>query len=186
MQFHIRTLLFVTLAVSLLCGVVFAAPPIVCLPVLCTILWICPAVWVNGIVFGRGAWRAFFIGGFISGLGPHIAALYSSIMLAASFFQGDAWAELMGEEPFTNLIVATQLLAPGLFAFLGGMTGMATYWMLLPPKQERARAAVALDEYVVVSGRLTDPCRARAIAASTLDRREHPQSDRLPENATDH
>ena len=66
MQFHIRTLLVLMVVVSLLCGVVFAAPPLVCVVVLCTILWVCPAVWVNGIVFGRGAWRAFFIGGFMA------------------------------------------------------------------------------------------------------------------------
>lgn len=156
MQFHIRTLLVVMVVVSLLCGVVFAAPPLVCIPVLCTILWICPAVWINGIVYGRGAWRAFFIGGFISGLGPHIAALYYSIMLAASFFQGDALAELMGvDEPFANLLHAALLLAPGLFAFLGGITGMATYWMLQPAKDNHAAQPLKADEYVIVSGRLT-------------------------------
>ncbi len=95
MQFHIRTLLVVMVAVSLLCGLVFAAPPIVCIPVLCTILWICPAVWINGIVYGRGAGRAFFIGGLMAGLGPHIAALYYSAMLAGSMFDSSGWDEWM-------------------------------------------------------------------------------------------
>ena len=157
MQFHIRTLLILMVVVSLLCGVVFAAPPLVCVVVLCTILWVCPAVWVNGIVFGRGAWRAFFIGGFMAGLGPHIAALYYSIMISAAIFDGNpSWAELMqGGDAFANLLHAALLLAPGLFAFLGGLTGMATWWMLQPAKTEPPKGATAVDEYLVVSGRLT-------------------------------
>lgn len=38
MRFHLRTLFVLTFAVALLCGVVFASPPIVCLPVLCTLV----------------------------------------------------------------------------------------------------------------------------------------------------
>jgi hypothetical protein len=156
MQFHIRTLLVVMVAVSLLCGVVFAAPPIVCIAVLCTILWVCPAVWVNGIVFGRGAWRAFFIGGFMAGLGPHLGALYYSVMAAASLFEVSTWAELWeGDDEFANLLNAAILLAPGLFAFLGGISGAATYWLLQPAKAERASQSPAADEYLILSGRLT-------------------------------
>jgi len=156
MQFHIRTLLIVMVAVSLLCGLVFAAPPVVCLPVLCMILWICPAVWLNGIVYGRGAWRPFFIGGFIAGVVPHLAALYYSYIVVATLFGGGAIEDLgIIDGPFRNVITAALLLAPGLFAFLGGITGAATYWILQPPKNERAAKMPAADEYLIVSGRLT-------------------------------
>ena len=156
MQFHIRTLLVVTFVVAVLCGLVFASPPIVCIPVLCTMLWIGPAVWINGIIYGRGAWRPFFIGGVVTGLGPHLAALYYSYMIIASLFDGGSIDELLNAEgPFTNLITAAILLGPGVFAFLGGLAGTTTYWMLLPPKKQGASGALAPDEYLVVSGRLT-------------------------------
>jgi hypothetical protein len=139
MQFHLRTLLIVMVAVSLLCGVVFAAPPIVCLPVLVTILWVCPAVWLNGIVYGRGAWRAFFIGGFIAGLGPHLGALYYSALAAGSVLSEGAWKDLMevSDEPYFNVQFAIYLLSPGLFAFLGGITGAVTYAVLQPSPNQR-------------------------------------------------
>jgi hypothetical protein len=156
MQFHIRTLLVVTFVVAVLCGLVFASPPIVCIPVLCTVLWVCPAVWLNGIIYGRGAWRPFFIGGFIAGFGPHLAALYYSYMIIVSLFEGGSIVELFDAEgPFTNLITAAILLGPGVFAFLGGISGATTYWMLQPPKKQLASGALAADEYLVVSGRLT-------------------------------
>ncbi len=155
MQFNIRTLLGVTAAVSVLCGVVFAAPPLVCIAVLCTVLWVCPAVWVNGIVFGRGAWRAFFIGGFMAGLGPHIAAVYWSLMLAGGLFDASTFAELMDGDNAEVKLYAALLLAPGLFAFLGGLAGMTTWWMLQPAKTQPQKNAAAIDEYVIVSGRLT-------------------------------
>ena len=161
MQFHIRTLLIVMVAVSLLCGLVFAAPPIVCLPVLIMILWVCPAVWLNGIVYGRGAWQAFFIGGFIAGLAPHLGALYYSVNIVGSFFVTNTWDELwdelleVAETPYANLQFAVPLLAPGLFAFLGGITGAVTYWMLQPSANPSPEGPLAADEYLIVSGRLT-------------------------------
>jgi hypothetical protein len=156
MQFHLRTLLVVMFAVSLLCGLVFASPPIVCLPVLCMLLWIGPAIWINGIIYGRGAWRPFFIGGVITGLGPHLGALYYSFMVIASLFDGGSISDLWdADAPFVNLIYSAILLGPGVLAFLGGFAGAATYWMLLPSKKERAAGPLASDEYLVVSGRLT-------------------------------
>jgi hypothetical protein len=156
MQFHLRTLLVVMFVVSVMCGLVFASPPIVCIPVLCTILWVCPAVWLNGIIYGRGAWRPFFIGGFIAGLGPHLAALYYSFMIIVSLFEGGSIDDLLDAQgPFTNVITAALLLGPGVFAFLGGLAGATTYWLLLPPKKERAAGPLASDEYLVVTGRLT-------------------------------
>lgn len=44
MQFTIRLLLGLMVAASLLCGVMFAAPPIVATPILIGLLWISPAL----------------------------------------------------------------------------------------------------------------------------------------------
>ncbi|HUE71662.1 MAG TPA: hypothetical protein VMP01_12320 [Pirellulaceae bacterium] len=157
MQFTIRSLLVVTALVSVLCGIVFAAPPIVAVPILCAILWVCPAFWVNGIIFGRGAWRAFFVGGFMAGLVPHLVALYFSIMAIVLVFSGESMDSVIDglELPWPNLLIAAILLAPGLFAFAGGLTGVCTWWMLQPAKAKPATDALSPDEYLIVSGRLT-------------------------------
>lgn len=95
MQFTIRSLLVVTALVSVLCGIVFAAPPIVAVPILCAILWVCPAFWVNGIIFGRNGWRAFFVGGFMAGLVPHLIALYFSYMAIVIVISGESEPEII-------------------------------------------------------------------------------------------
>jgi hypothetical protein len=158
MQFRLRSLFLITAAVAATCGVVFAAPPLVALPLLCTVLWVCPALWVNGIVYGRGPWRAFFIGGLMAGLGPHLAALYYSVLVAASLFDGDSLRSLnfaqQVSDPFPNLVIAAILLAPGLFALLGGWVGMAVYYAFEPPKAKAPQQPPASEDYLVIEGRI--------------------------------
>jgi len=159
MQFTIRSLLVVTALVSVLCGIVFASPPIVAVPILCAILWVCPAFWVNGIIFGRNAWRAFFVGGFMAGLVPHLIALYFSVTAVILVFSGQSLGDLIDVNlPWPNLIISAILLAPGLFAFTGGITGVCTWWMLQPAQAKTPQPSAespASDEYLVISGRLT-------------------------------
>jgi len=161
MQFNIRALLGLMVAVSVFCGIVFAAPPIVATPILVSILWISPSLWINGIIYGRGAWRPFFIGGTIAGLVPHLASLYFSVAVVATLFEGGGMTglfEMNGHSP--NLNAAAAFLAPGPFALLGGLTGVWTWWMFQPAKTQPATVQPAIespkvDEYVIVSGRLT-------------------------------
>lgn len=160
MQFNIRFLLGLMVAVSLLCGVVFAAPPIVATPILISLLWISPALWINGIVYGRGAWRPFFIGGTIAGFGPHLGAVYYTGMIAAQLFDSSGWTELTEGGRLTNLMIGAVFVFPGVFSLLGGLLGMWTWWMLQPTKaapdrRESAITSPASHEYVIVSGRLT-------------------------------
>ncbi len=162
MQFNIRFLLGLMVAVSLLCGVIFAAPPIVATPVLIGLLWISPALWINGIVYGRGAWRPFFIGGTIAGIVPHLVSLYMSVMGAVAVFEGDEWGELFeaADGQWPNLYVALTFLAPGPFSICGGLLGMWTWWMFQPgksasPRNESPISSPSAHEYVIVSGRLT-------------------------------
>jgi hypothetical protein len=92
----------------------------------------------------------------ITGLGPHLGALYYSFMVIASLFDGGSISDLWDvDEPFVNLIYSAILLGPGVLAVVGGLAGVVTYWMLLPPKAERTPKPLAADEYLVVSGRLT-------------------------------
>ena len=156
MQFTIRSLLVVMALVSVLCGIVFAAPPIVAVPILCAILWVCPAFWVNGIIFGRDGWRAFFVGGFMAGLVPHLIALYFSVTAVILVFSGQSLNDLIDTNlPWPNLVISAILLAPGLFAFTGGLTGVCTWWMLQSAKKPPVADTNSANDYLIVSGRLT-------------------------------
>ena len=157
MQFRLRSLFILTAIVSVLCGLIFAAPPIVALPIFCLILWVCPAFWITGIVYGRGAWRPFFIGGVMAGIGPHLASLYYSIMVAASLFEGGALGELADVDgTFPNLPMAAMLLGSGPFALIGGWVGMGVYYAFEQPTTVAPSSpALGNDDYVVIHGRLT-------------------------------
>ena len=157
MQFRLRSLFLLTAAVSVLCGLIFAAPPIVAIPIFCLILWVCPAFWITGIIYGRGAWRPFFIGGTLAGLPPHLASLYYSIMVVVSLFENNTLAELLQPgHGLTNLLSAGMLLGSGPFALLGGWTGMGVYYAFQPEKKALPSApSLASDDYVVIEGRLT-------------------------------
>jgi hypothetical protein len=155
MQFRLRSLFILTAVVSVMCGLIFAAPPIVALPIFCLILWVCPAFWITGIIYGRGAWRPFFIGGVMAGIGPHLASLYYSIMVVASLFDGSTLEGLLKLDSGPgNLAMAGMLLGSGPFALLGGWIGMAVYYAFQPPKGS-ATPSLANDDYVVIEGRLT-------------------------------
>jgi hypothetical protein len=155
MQFRLRSLFILTAVVSVMCGLIFAAPPIVALPIFCLILWVCPAFWITGIVYGRGAWRPFFIGGVMAGIGPHLFSDYYSIMVAASLFESNSLKDLtVFGGALGNLPMAGMLLGSGPFALLGGWTGMAVYYAFQPPKSN-ATPSLANDDYVVIEGRLT-------------------------------
>jgi hypothetical protein len=158
MQFNIRTLLGVTAAVAVLCGVIFAAPPIVAAPILIGLLWISPSLWINGIIYGRGGWRPFFIGGTMAGLVPHCGSLYTSVALVAEMLERGNWEELFVSDRSQNLYVALTFLAPGPFAIIGGLVGVWTWWLFQPvratPQVDDRANGTAAEEYMIVSGRL--------------------------------
>lgn len=162
MQFRIRTLLAITAAASVLCAVMFTAPLVVAAPILLGLLWISPSLWINGIVYGRGAWRPFFIGGTIAGLAPHLVAVYFSIMAGAVIIGGDTGGITAFLPAWPNMYVSLIFLGPGPFAILGGLAGVWTWWMCQPanpPRAEPSRQELAAEakpaDYVVISGRLS-------------------------------
>lgn len=156
MQFRLRSLFILTAVVAVTCGIAFAAPPYVALPILCTVLWVCPALWVNGIVYGRGAWRPFFIGGLMAGIGPHLAALYYSVVVVIQTFDSGAGELFSANNRGAMLLTYAVLLGPGFFALIGGMIGACVYWAFsVPPPPIRPTPTVTNDDYLVIEGRLT-------------------------------
>ena len=92
MEFRLSTLLAVITYLSVIFALVFAAPPVVAWPLLGLLLLAPPAVWITGIVYGRGAWRAFFIGGMAAGIGPLITTSLIALKYAMDelpLFLGD-------------------------------------------------------------------------------------------------
>ena len=69
------------------------------------------------------------------GLGPHLGALYYTLMVAAQLLDGDGWDELLAtNDRLANLPIAAVFLFPGVFALLGGLIGVWTWWMFQPAK----------------------------------------------------
>jgi hypothetical protein len=67
---------------------------------------------------------------------------------------------LLEGDRMTNLMIAAVFLFPGVFALLGGLMGVWTWWMLQPAKAQSTALQPTMessrvDEYLIVSGRLT-------------------------------
>ncbi|HWB08888.1 MAG TPA: hypothetical protein VG826_06680 [Pirellulales bacterium] len=67
MRFRLKTIFIITFAVAVVCTVFFTLPDWLCLIVLATLAMVTPAALVAGIIYGRGAKRAFAIGCLVSG-----------------------------------------------------------------------------------------------------------------------
>ena len=67
MQFRLKTLFVFTFLVAIACMVLFALPDWLSVLVLAAVAMVTPAALVAGIMYGRGAKRAFAIGCLVSG-----------------------------------------------------------------------------------------------------------------------
>ena len=85
MRFRLKTLFLLTFVVAAACGVLFALPDWLSCVVLAAVVMVSPAALVAGIVYGRGARRAFAIGCLASGGWALFGAPY---YLAAVFSDG--------------------------------------------------------------------------------------------------
>ncbi len=89
MRYRLRTLFLLTFLVAVACAVLFAVPAVVSLIVLSAVAMVTPAGLVAGIIYGRGAKRAFAIGCLASGgwalwASPYFVALAVSESLDVS------------------------------------------------------------------------------------------------------
>jgi hypothetical protein len=66
-RFRLKTIFIITLAVAIVCMVFFTLPDWLCLIVLAAAAMATPGAIVPGIIYGRGARRAFAIGSLVSG-----------------------------------------------------------------------------------------------------------------------
>jgi hypothetical protein len=136
MQFHLRTLMIVMAAICLYCAIL-NAPPFVAMPIYCSIVWLSPAYWITGIIYGREGKRAFFIGGVASGSVPFFALVF----IGLAFMLDGPWGfwryggrGFFGEYQLINLFSSLFIFAPLALAFLGAWIAYWVYQSLQPPK----------------------------------------------------
>lgn len=67
MRFRLKTIFIITFAVAIACMVFFTFPDWLSLIVLACVAMLSPAAIVAGIIYGRGAKRAFAVGCLVSG-----------------------------------------------------------------------------------------------------------------------
>jgi hypothetical protein len=131
MQFRLRTLLAVITYLSVIFALVFAAPPVVAWPLLGLLLLVSPAVWIAGIVYGRGAWRAFFIGGTAAGIGPFVTTSLTALIYGVDGLSPllRDWSDLTANvgDRWTVIFVSCFLLSSGPIAMIGGLLGCLVY-----------------------------------------------------------
>jgi len=89
MRFSLRSLFIVIACTSIYCAVVFAIPVVLSFLALTVMTLLFPPIAVGGIVYGRGAWRAFWIGCAASGFVPCFIAAYMGTTVSAMLLLGD-------------------------------------------------------------------------------------------------
>jgi hypothetical protein len=150
MQFSLRTLFLVMLVVALVCGFFVAAPLALVGMVLAIVLWTCPAFWITAVVYSRGRWRPFFIGGMAAGLAPYLAVVFWSFPLTVEVL-GDvmddfppslADSDLLAIEPMVNIALTTIVLLPGFASLMGGLIALAVYRTFRSAEEELTEARI--------------------------------------------
>ena len=135
MQFRLRTLFILTAVICVFCGLI-TAPPFVAIPVFCGVSLLAPAFWVPGIIYGRDARRAFFIGGICSGTVPYLVLVFFSLMFFENGWRSFGYRSYnrggLGEAQLLNLVSAIFIFSPAVMALFGGLLSTAVYRSLQP------------------------------------------------------
>lgn len=135
MRMKLSMLFIMVSMIAFILGILFMTPLVIagafCLITMC----ITPAVWLTGIIYGRGIWRAFFIGGMLTGFVPHFVIMVYALLAGTQSLTSVADQGLnLGVEteqirPY-RLGIAIVWSIPGVFAIAGGMASMVTYRIL--------------------------------------------------------
>lgn len=132
MQFSLRTLfIFVSLS-AVFCGIVFSLPIAGSIIVLTLLTSLLPALVTGGIIYGRNAVRAFWIGSAVTGLIPSIVAIFSGYMVCIEMLFNRPPLSRVDEDMrwIVGIITACFLL----IFFSGGAIVIAVRWLCLDKK----------------------------------------------------
>lgn len=166
MRYRLRTLLWGITAAGAMCGLFFACPLVIEAPLLLLLLLVSPAVWIVGALFGKGAWRPFFVGGIAAGWAPYACVTFYALLSAFSVASGadslGSIAELFAGEEFEvagRAVLGAAFLFPGLISLLGGGAGVLVYrWCgegaQATPKPDKPASRLS-EPYVLIESRVT-------------------------------
>lgn len=147
MQFKLRTLFAIVSLCCIYCGIVFGLPPAASLIALCLLTVSMPSLIVGGIIYARGAARAFWIGCAASGFIPFLVSAYLGFAIAVAVFDesGD------GEEARWYLFAIA--ICHSLVA-LQGLIVVGSRWLHSP--RRTANTAIPLEgAYQVLHNRIS-------------------------------
>lgn len=159
MQFGLRTLFVVSTLVAIFCAIFFALPLVVEIPILVLLILVAPSVWICGACFARQSWRAFFVGGIVASVGPHLALVFYGLTMGISVIDdlSSLW-EADSEYPiFLRLSIAGAFLFPGFVAVIGGSCGALVYRWFGPESATKpaAQSSRLHEPYVLIESRVT-------------------------------
>src|SRR5436190_19401125 len=131
MQFRLIHLLAVVTGFCVLLGLVFVSPPAISVAILFLLLPCPPAIWATGIAFGRGNYKALFIGSLAAGAIYWLFAFYQSFNGTdgvANLYKYDSsdyfWQPAYQTGAWWSHMV---LASPWIAGFVGGIAGLVTY-----------------------------------------------------------
>jgi hypothetical protein len=119
-QFRLKSLFTLIFMIACACGVLLALPDWICCIVLAVVALVSPAAIVAGIVYGRGARRAFFIGCLASCGWMLWAAPYFIVQLLAEGVDG-----VMSVEAEAAIWIKTVFVAFYAVLALSGLVSVA-------------------------------------------------------------
>jgi hypothetical protein len=118
MQFRLKSLFWFVFFVAAVCGVLFALPNWVSCIVLAAVAFVSPAAIVSGIVYGRGARRAFAIGCLASGGWTLFGMPYVAVQLQSGY------DEIMSVNSETAMIAKIVFVAYYAVLLLSGLASV--------------------------------------------------------------
>jgi len=138
-QFSIKTLLAVTLAAAVVCGVFFALPDSMTVAGIHLLYALSLPISIAGLVYGKRVVRAFFMGCLVF-VSPVAVMFLSEVYEAVTFNPGDF---LFNDSSPEEIVVArVEYILLYVYAMLFGLSSAAVYWWLRPRSDPPRRAAI--------------------------------------------
>jgi hypothetical protein len=148
MRFSLRGLLILVGGLSVYCALVFTAPVVLSILGLTMMSLFVPPVIVGGIIYGRGAWRAFWIGCAASGFIPFFVAAYLGLSMSAMILTGDDELDDAGRWYGVGLAFCHALV------FFNGIIVVAMRWVYGDGRADRPATSDSAP-YTVIHRRIT-------------------------------
>ena len=82
MRIRLSMILIVISLIALVLGILFMTPLVIAGAFCVISMILTPAIWLTGVIYARGIWKAFFIGGMLTGFLPHLVLVIYELISA--------------------------------------------------------------------------------------------------------